>query len=276
MIACESQCRPELADRTVWRRRMSFWSGEGAIHHDRHLALAGTCGRCLEPGLRQPDLALDGYLTGVIIAPRPIPTAYWQGAVLAGDDLLLHDEGHARATRETLVSRHAALVGDIDEHLARLERDCLCDYRPTFWPDEGAPSHSVIRRWAGGFSVAMALAPGAWSRLIEDERTQDLVVPFIGFFERDDPEFEPADDIAERLDQAAAAIPRAILVLRKLAKRRAADGFATQEWSVSRKTGRNEPCPCGSGRKRCCGQAASGTEPGLQRSYQAKGSQRMS
>jgi hypothetical protein len=50
-------------------------------------------------------------------------------------------------------------------------------------------------------------------------------VPFIGFFASDDPEFAPADDIAERPDQAATAIPRAILVHRKLAKRRAADGL---------------------------------------------------
>jgi hypothetical protein len=65
----------------------------------------------------------------------------------------------------------------------------------------------------------MTLAPEVWGRLVEDERTQDLVVPFIGFFESDDPEFEPPDDIAERLDQAATAIPTVILVLRKLAKR---------------------------------------------------------
>jgi hypothetical protein len=95
----------------------------------------------------------------------------------------------------------------------------------------------MIRRWAGGFSVAMTLAPEAWGRLIEDERTQDLAVPFIGFFESDDPEFEPADDIAERLDLAAAAIPRAILVLRKLAKLRGADGFAANKGTVSGKIG---------------------------------------
>ena len=88
----------------------------------RGLAAAAT-----SPVWRQPDLALDGYLTGVIIAPRPIPTAYWQGAVLASDDLLQRDESHARVTRDTLVSRHAALIGDIDEHLARLERDRVCD-----------------------------------------------------------------------------------------------------------------------------------------------------
>ena len=214
----------------------------------------GRTAAASSPVWRQPDLALDGYLTGVIIAPRPIPTAHWQAAVLVGDDLPVRDEIHASATRDTLVSRHAALVGDIDEHLARLERDRVSDYRPAFWPGEGAPSHAAIRRWVGGFSGAMALAPEVWGRLIDDERTQDLVVPFIGFFESDDPEFEPADDIAERLDLAAAAIPRAILVLRKLAKHRGADGFAANKGTVSGKVGRNEPCPCGSGMKykRCC------------------------
>ena len=79
-------------------------------------------------------------------------------------------------------------------------------------------------------------------------------MPFIGFFESDDPEFEPADDMDERLDLAAAAIPRAILVLRKLAKLRGADGFAANKGTVSGRGGRNVLCPCGSGTKykRCC------------------------
>jgi hypothetical protein len=61
------------------------------------------------------------------LRPDPSQPLFWQGAVLAGDDLLVRGEGHARATRETLVSRHAALVGDIDQHLARLERDRVCE-----------------------------------------------------------------------------------------------------------------------------------------------------
>ena len=52
-------------------------------------------------------------------------------------------------TRDTLVSRHAALIGDIDEDtspgwsvIARGAR------RPAFWPGEETPSHAAIRRWA--------------------------------------------------------------------------------------------------------------------------------
>jgi len=50
------------------------------------------------------------------------------------------------------------------------------------------------------FLTVIALAPEVCGNLIEDERTQDLVAPFIGFFESDDPELEPADDIVECLE----------------------------------------------------------------------------
>jgi hypothetical protein len=69
----------------------------------------------------------------------------------------------------------------------------------------------MIRRWAGGFSVVVALAPGAWRCLI---------------------------------DQAATAIPRAILGPPQAAKRRAADGFATQEGRFRARSG---------GTSRACG-----------------------
>jgi uncharacterized protein len=50
-----------------------------------------------------------------------------------------------------------------------------------------------------------------------------LVEPFIGFIDLGkDATSEPAEDIDDRLDEAAAAIPRAILLLRKLANIRAA------------------------------------------------------
>jgi uncharacterized protein len=41
---------------------------------------------------------------------------------------------------------------------------------------------------------------------------QPVITPFVGFIDvGHDPEFEPADDIEGRLDDAAAAIPRAVL-----------------------------------------------------------------
>ena len=75
-----------------------------------------------------------------------------------------------------------------------------------------------MRTWVRGFGKAMALAPERWSSLAEDERLQLLLTLFIGFPNVTDPDFEPADNIDELLDEAAAAIPRATIILRKIAQ----------------------------------------------------------
>jgi len=86
---------------------------------------------------------------------------------------------------------------------------------------------------------------------------QILIRPFIGFFEAD--EHKPFDiaspeTLDEILDEDAAVIPHTILLLRKLARMRFAKQPATVDIQRPGKTGRNDPCPCGSGRKykRCC------------------------
>ena len=114
----------------------------------------------------------------------------------------------------------------------------------------------TIRRWAAGFYTAMALVPDAWTALLEDSRTEVLVAPFVGFFGVEDAEpFEMAEDVDQRLDDHAAFIPRAILILRKLAIMRSARSPDVSAPPSSAKVGRNNSCPCGSGvkSKRCCG-----------------------
>jgi uncharacterized protein len=58
------------------------------------------------------------------------------------------------------------------------------------------------------------------------------------------------------LDAEAALIPRMILILRKLARIREAAGRPAPPVRRN-KIGRNDPCPCGSGKKykRCCARA---------------------
>ena len=121
------------------------------------------------------------------------------------------------------------------------------------------PSRDAVRRWVGGLWQAMALASSASSDSAADERTQIIVEPFIGFIDLDkDATFTSRQRISKTGSiQAAAAIPRAILLLRKIANLRAARPRPSTSEPLRRaKVGRNEPCPCGSGKKfkRCCGQ----------------------
>jgi uncharacterized protein len=203
-----------------------------------------------------PDLALDGYLTGVTVAPRPISLPRWLAALWRDEQYTLWDARRVKAERDAILLRQTALAAKIDRHLAKLEADRVCDYRPAFMLGEGKPAHDAIRRWTGGFYTAMALVPDAWTALLEDDRTQILVAPFVGFMGVEDAEpFELAEDVDQRLDNDAAFIPRAILILRKLAGMRAAEDPDVSAWSASVKVGRNDLCPCGSGAKykRCCG-----------------------
>jgi len=200
-------------------------------------------------------LEIDGYLTGVIVAPTAIPSARWMAGLWGDDASVFDDAAQIRSAIGALSAMFNALGSRIDQSLRRLEATRVCDYRPGFLPAHGKPSLDDVRAWVGGFWKAMALVPAEWSALITDERTQVIVTPFTGFIDvGPDNVIDVPDDIEERLDDAAATIPRAILLLRKIAAIRAARKPDPQP-QIRGKVGRNEPCSCGSGKKfkRCCG-----------------------
>lgn len=207
------------------------------------------------PNKMPPPLALEGYLTGIVVAPELIRPSLWIGALWGDEGPIFEDAVEMNAALMAVTMRYNTLLAEIDRSLARLEGERICDYHPAFLTAGDRPAREAVQEWAGGFWKAMALAPEGWRALVEDERTQVLVGPFVGFFDLgEDSAFEPADDIDERLDDSIEEIPRAILILRKLAKLR--EARATQAPIRRTKIGRNDPCPCGSGKKskRCCGE----------------------
>jgi uncharacterized protein len=173
------------------------------------------------------------------------------------DDPIFADEAQINAELGAVALRYNTLIRDIDRSLERLEAERIVDYRPLFVADDQKPSHNAVRAWARGFWRAMALAPATWSKLVEDERTRVIIEPFVGFFDVGGLDSnEVPDDIDNLLDAEAALIPRMILVLRKLARIREAAG-PPAPLPRRIKIGRNDPCPCGSGKKykRCCARA---------------------
>lgn len=212
------------------------------------------------PGAPQHSMSLlelDGYLTGVIVAPSLIRPSRWMAGLWIDKEPVFDDAVQAQLVLSAVGVMFNALSTRIEQSLRRLETERVCDYRPAFQTDDGKPSHDIVRRWANGFWRAMELAPTDWHALAADDRTQVLITPFVGFIDAGrGAGFEPAADIDDRLDEAAAEIPRAILLLRKIAQMRASRTSRVQQTPRS-KIGRNDLCPCGSGRKykRCCGQS---------------------
>jgi len=200
-------------------------------------------------------LELDGYLTGIVVAPRaaPILPSRWLPALWGQEEPIFEDDAQIKTVLGAVMEHHNAIIAALDKSLKRLETDRVCDYRPMFLHGDGKPSPDAVRSWVRGFWKAMALVPESWSALAEDERLKVLIQPFVSFIDLGNPELiERSDNIAEILDEDAASIPRTVLVLRKLARLRAARAPARHRQI---KIGRNDPCPCGSGQKykRCCG-----------------------
>ncbi|MBI3675132.1 MAG: SEC-C domain-containing protein [Proteobacteria bacterium] len=163
------------------------------------------------------------------------------------------DKDQLQTVLGAVMDRYNDLIAAMDAAFERIEAKEPFDYRPLFLAGGAKAKPDIVRLWARGFGKAMALGPEGWISLAEHERLQLLLAPFIGFLDIADPDFVPADDIDERLDEAAAVIPHATVVLRKLAQMRSAKPQAAA--ARGGKPGRNAPCPCGSGLKykRCCG-----------------------
>ena len=98
----------------------------------------------------------------------------------------------------------------------------------------------------------MKLDPQYWSDLAEDEHTATFLALITGFLEIGEP-IEERDDADEIRDEHAALLPRAIVGMRKLALLQEGNVAALRSIPAT-KVGRNDPCPCGSGKKfkRCC------------------------
>jgi uncharacterized protein len=116
--------------------------------------------------------------------------------------------------------------------------------------------------WANGFVRGMEMRRDGWAALMEDEEQAGSLVPIFALAHEHhpDPEMHPykepiSAETRERLIIGAAAgvmaIYRYFEAERVTAGRR---GTATTFRREAPKIGRNEPCPCGSGKKfkHCC------------------------
>jgi uncharacterized protein len=194
-----------------------------------------------DPGLL-PVLEMDGYLTGVLVTPH-LETSQWimglwrDLPVTADNTRIKQGLATAMAHRKTIEANFAK---------------GWPGFLPGFCKPGEKGNHDKVRTWVRGFWSAMKLAPNYWTTIAEDERTATFVALFTGFMDIGEP-FEEREDADEIRDEHAALLPRALVGMRKLALMREDKKPALRAMQTG-KLGRNEQCPCGSGKKykRCC------------------------
>jgi uncharacterized protein len=200
----------------------------------------------------------DGLCAGVIVCPDLIPPSEWMPLVwgAAGMPQFASENGLQKALD--------LVVGHYNE-VARSLTPPEFEYGPVFERDTRT-GDTIWERWVCGFERAMRLRMNAWEQVIEsdDEEasasvTMMLALHGIAQGHSELPEGSIEDlkikapdlitDMVIALNRWTKGVPRSHDLLQEVEPFRSPAPFRGQ------KTGRNEPCPCGSGRKykRCCG-----------------------
>jgi uncharacterized protein len=196
-----------------------------------------------------PVLELEGYLTGLVVLPDFIAPSMWIGGLWGDEEPIFDSTEQLKAAVDSVMEHYNAVIRQIDSRGSR--------WKPLFFASDGAVDVDQCSLWVRGFWKALMLAPDGWMVLARDERTQSLLEPFAAFIDLDDLDDFDHPPLPDNIDgirrTCAEDIPHVLPALRKFAQIRGEGEADTTQ--PSRKVGRNEPCPCGSGKKykRCCG-----------------------
>jgi uncharacterized protein len=190
---------------------------------------------------------LDGFLTGIAIGPELVMPSEWLPAIWGGDEPVFESMEQAQTVIGTIMGRYNEILRELDTDPE--------GYEPVFW--EGPDGEVIAADWAEGFVDAIRLRPEAWRPLLEDREALILLMPILalcGDAEGGSPlELDPEEDV-DLLAQAPDLIPACVVGMHGFWKERRGQPKAGSGRAKSAKVGRNDPCPCGSGRKykRCC------------------------
>jgi uncharacterized protein len=190
---------------------------------------------------------LDGFLTGVAIGPDLIMPSEWIPIIWQGDQPDFKDTEQAERIMGIIMARYNEILHQLDDEPGAFE--------PIFYE---APDGRVLAAdWAEGFMDAIGLRVDAWDALFEDEDARLLIGPIMAYLhDKDGKPFIDGspEEMLKIRDESAQNLPYAIKGIHDFWKARRQPADLARK-PAGTKVGRNEPCPCGSGRKykRCCG-----------------------
>jgi uncharacterized protein len=212
-------------------------------------------------GMLLPEF--DGYCAGLLVCPEMILPSEW-----------LHQVWGSHSAPEFASMEQMQRVLDlVMGHYNRVSEMLMppAHYAPVI--DEDSTSGALMWEfWVEGFMSAVALRPNAWKTLTRDGDDEALAAMLammdLSRFARDRSKYSDQEQ-AERDAGAVDVIIDCVLAFNRFTKGQpAAGGVPGMSWplpdshaantpfapGIRAKVGRNDPCPCGSGKKykKCC------------------------
>jgi uncharacterized protein len=193
---------------------------------------------------------LDGYFFAIGCAPKIIPPSKWMPMIWGGEEY--SPEWPDMKTAQSF-------IGDVMQHyndvMQQLNRD-ECNPLFNVYEEDGKEILNADE-WCYGFRRGIHLMGKAADKLADD---LDLIAPIM-LFSNDELD-EKRDQLSEKeIEEFQSMIPACVIGIRQLLGAPFAPQVKTGKSYVepfthtTDKPGRNELCPCGSGKKykKCCG-----------------------
>ena len=199
---------------------------------------------------------LDGFLVALICGPELVPPSEYLPEIWGGEIILEKQFSEKPILQEflSLIMRHWNTIVDT-LHSGEI-------HLPLLLEDENGDSNA--NDWANGFLRGMELRREHWAPLMNDEDHGGSLIPILALAHEHDPDpalrsyKEPVNaELRETLIVGATAGVVEIYHYFE-AERFLGTASISNDTTFRRsapKTGRNDPCPCGSGKKfkHCCG-----------------------
>ena len=188
---------------------------------------------------------IDGLLTAVLIGPVFPPPSQWIPLVW-GDE-----EGPEFSSQE----QAQRIMGLLMQHMNSLSgqfQDAPDEFEPMLQRvlDEDGKPVTVADHWCIGFMAGVNLDTDAW------QEVEELLLP-IGMFAMEPGNAEIDNELETNREHWVEQLGSTVTVLYRhfLAYRSGGGAGSKTIIRPNPKVGRNDPCPCGSGKKykKCCG-----------------------
>lgn len=220
----------------------------------------------LDPDASMAVEELDGFFVALASCPEPIARDEWLPLVLGESEraqaLARHETDAEGAALLRLIERHRVAVSAMLHEGEGL--------RPVMGYDDAGVAHG--HAWAVGYARCMALRPDAWGPLEDDEELAEALDPLFRLLAeverarseedgdapaaeaREDDDEDAADEVEPIADDEREEVLHALFdgvqdvydFFRTARERAYAPAPVRRE---ADKVGRNDPCPCGSGKK---------------------------
>ncbi len=210
--------------------------------------------------LTYPQLA--GFLFSLGNGPELIPPSEWIPMVFNNQEALYETQDEAEQVLQAMMALYNDCVRERIEGTVSLPPGC--EIRP--WLMDNMSTDAPLSQWAQGFSMGYDYLEEVWNAYTPDELDEDLgtLLMTLTFFsspklaEAYRKETKRKGNLGQFAQAVIEVFPEALREYahlgRSIYRARLEAGDLDQEPLGHTKIGRNDPCPCGSGKefKKCC------------------------